>query len=423
MLTDEIDISSTLLQIRRGEILRHLAQNDGWVEIVLVETATQTILRKELILTPLGGILLPAEGDLVLWVKLIRAAASISAKHIRVRQQIRILSVLVNLTGKRPKMAMKRKVCERRVRTGEVERHLLKGVVSKTLIVILLWIYWTRSRVEGLDWVGIPVKTVSHIDSKDKPVSSDLRIEEITEETEKPAVELPNEEPGDSDNPLVVGGSGYLFTDVKDLEEDWEEFDARWEFETKNQKQDVEGEKLWMSLSKDHTLRSLVWPISLVVGGILLSGIVILATCWTRRQIYCCGSPCFDSSHNAASNYDRSALRKEKLRMIKQNTLSHAQFGVDGECIRNDHAGRFPKRMKLCTSQGPNSEEFMEEYNRRFPMASFQPIHPLGISGHTVPKVQPRPEIIVVKVPVQKILPDGPTHVYDKVHDVNVQEV
>ena len=65
--------------------------------------------------------------------------------------------------------------------------------------------------MEGLDWVGIPVKTVSRIDSNDEPISSDLRMEEVSEGSEKPATELSDEEPRDSDSPLVVEESGYLF--------------------------------------------------------------------------------------------------------------------------------------------------------------------------------------------------------------------
>ena len=219
--------------------------------------------------------------------------------------------------------------------------------------------------VEGNAWDGIPKIKVPQIG-----VSS--MNNETTKNTEYPVTEDegdPTETLSELNDQLVFASSDYteelppILTDLEDLEAEWKEFDKQWEKTKEISEHGKDSTDQFHAIVMARSLRALIWPVTLAFGSLAISGMIITTLCLTRRQIYCCGQPCFDSSLEAASTYDRTAMRREKIKMIKKNPLatrSLDQTEIEGivECLRKS---RSRSRRETPT------EEFMQEFERRFP--------------------------------------------------------
>ena len=157
-----------------------------------------------------------------------------------------------------------------------------------------------------------------------------------------------------------------VLTELEDLEEEWRNFDEQvGETEGKPNPSDNLDERFRTFITA-RSVRALIWPLTLAFGTLAVSGMIIMTLCLTRKQIYCCGQPCFNSSLEAASNYDRSAMRKEKIKMIKRNPLatrSLDKMEIEGivECF---------KKGQSRSTGVLYPEEFMQEYDRRILLAA-----------------------------------------------------
>ena len=281
-------------------------------------------------------------------------------------------------------------------------------------------------------WEGIPKVKIMTTDPSPMDKLSLAMAEAPSSNTEWESVD-PGDGISEIDNPLVSeehlevnfdwgDGTSYEngFTDLEDLDSEWEDFDEQMGM-TSNDRASDDSDLYEESILLTSSLRSLAWPVALLVSSLAATMIIVLSLCYARKQIYCCGHPCFDSSLDAASNYDRSATRKEKMKIMKINPLVTRQLeevemrGI-ATCLRQ----QFHDESSAARDAKVRHLEFMAEYDRRFPSACFRPIEP---ASHTVPKTHRSSEQFLLRMPTATRGQDGRAHVYDEVLNVDVLEV
>ena len=305
-------------------------------------------------------------------------------------------------------------------------------VGPRFLLIMMLINLITSDPLLGA-WGGIPTRKVGPVESDphrmDNKISEDLKTAEqfLIEETAEP-LNAPQTTTTKPDITTEETVTSTRFTELEDLEAEWAIFDQEWGWASDNNEQEASEDHRLDALMTAYSIRSLVWPVSLVTGSLLLSVVIILALCWARKQIYCCGKPCLDSSLDAASNYDRSALRKEKLKMMGSNPLmcrglDQTEMQGIATCLQEQNvvAGKMMNREIQHV-------DFMEEYARRYPGATFRPIDPAPLVSRTratVPRTQKEPAVIFVHVPTKPKFAGKPdeAHVYDEVQGVVVKEI
>ena len=82
-----------------------------------------------------------------------------------------------------------------------------------------------------------------------------------------------------------------------------------------------------------YLMNRLVWPILMFLVFLVLCTCLVITCCRTRRQVFCCGLPLFDSTREAASNYDRASMRKENRRRHRKG-LPDERLGLEDHELR-----------------------------------------------------------------------------------------
>ena len=322
-----------------------------------------------------------------------------------------------------------RATCEMKRRQRAIKRDLRKRRCFFYLkIMFLCYLLSQILQRNVFAWEGIPRVKITTAD----PSLIDKLSMEMAEAPSSDA-EWENVDPGngilESEDHLVSEidfdwgeetSYGNGFTDLEDLESEWDDFDEQMGTTSKGGEID-DSEQHEESVLLTSSLKSLAWPLALLISSLTATLIIVLSLCYARKQIYCCGHPCFDSSLEAASNYDRSATRKEKRRIMKINPLVTRQLeevemrGI-AACLRQ----QFHDESSAARDAKVRHLEFMAEYDRRFPSACFRPIEP---ASHTVPKTHRGSEQFLLRMPTVTRGQDGRAHVYDEVLNVDVLEV
>ena len=161
----------------------------------------------------------------------------------------------------------------------------------------------------GDTWGGIP--------SRRRPVTEKPPKTNEEEETQKPQKKL-----GEQEKSTQITKSGQLLlkneTDTaiegdnpfSDFDWEWEIFDdSTSKIGQETAETDHPGDISWKRLALQ-----LAWPILFFLVFLVICLCFSLVCCLTRRQVFCCGLPFFDSTREAAHNYDRASLRKENRR-------------------------------------------------------------------------------------------------------------
>ena len=313
-----------------------------------------------------------------------------------------------------------------RVRIRMRNRRALCNPVSWCLMIILMSLKWNA---ESFPLSGIPRVKVGRI-SQPRETEGNMEIKDrsgrwANEEGMNPEELQLMSNLSSSEmewkTTTTTEGNYPVLTDLEDLEDEWEEFDSQWKSMKNMQEQGTRLDENFHFIVMARSVRALIWPVTVVFGTLAITGILVLTLCLTRRQIYCCGKPCFDSSLDAASNYDRSEMRREKMRLIKTNPLATRSLDdteINGivECMRRGrpHQGKIMKR-----------EEFMQEYERRFRDASFAPISPPCRNKCSSRESDSAEEIMMTRRKMCKggEVEVGMGHEYDEVLDLQIQEL
>ena len=82
-----------------------------------------------------------------------------------------------------------------------------------------------------------------------------------------------------------------------------------------------------------YLINKLVWPIMLFLVFLVFCVCLVITCCRTRRQDFCCGLPLFDSTREAASNYDRASIRRENRRRHREG-LPDERLGLEDHELR-----------------------------------------------------------------------------------------
>ena len=312
---------------------------------------------------------------------------------------------------------------ENRKRSGKTRTGHPRPVSLRLIFLTCVLIAYESSA-----WDGIPKRNVMQIGS---PEIREEEVEEKYYNTAPGGAENLRADNNDTDNDAMTLGqttteSFPVLTDLEDLEAEWREFDRQWEkMKTVPSQKEIRGDH-FHSVVIARSLRTLIWPVVVVFGALAMTGIIVMTVCMTRKQIYCCGKPCFDSSLDAATNYDRSELRREKIRMSKRNPLAsrpldHEEIVGIAEFLR---AQSLRREHRVLSSKN-SREEFMEEYDRRFLEASFPPISstPNGNKERKNTKPEDEEMITMVKTSMRRNATDNSMNEYDEVVDIEVQQI
>ena len=303
-----------------------------------------------------------------------------------------------------------------------------KRTFLRPAIFLTLWILVHLGFRLSEAWTGIPKIKVSRLGTE---LSAGLSMNETMTEYADEVAEYPSDyEPEEIE--IATGDEDFQDEEswevsdddiFSDLEKEWKTFDDQWSDRSRQAEDGVDKENGWEAAFLVHSLKEFAWPLSLLAGIIILFALILIAICKARKQIFCCGKPCYDSSLEAASNYDRVEMRREKIKMIKKNPLATRRLeDTEMQGIATFLKGGTMDSVLCSASRKDEKTEFMDEYNLRFGRASFRHLEP-HLARNTVPKIGRDPEYFVVRVPPRRIEADIHNNEYDEVHDVAVQEV
>lgn len=103
------------------------------------------------------------------------------------------------------------------------------------------------------------------------------------------------------------------------------DFDIEWDLFDVSQKEEVNRNGGVVDLPPSYPILvwsnltlKLIWPAIFFFAFLILCVCLALVCCFSRRQVFCCGLPLFDSTREAATNYDRASMRKENRRRNRQ---------------------------------------------------------------------------------------------------------